>query len=110
MEKYYIIFLIIYSFLMGLVLFGLGETYNLDEWFNTQLPDPPTDAFQQLVYPLVYAYAVITMIIEIPAKAFVTLSIIAEQNMALGVFILLPAIFCVVAIFADLAKLIRGGG
>lgn len=95
---------------MGLVLLGLGETYDLSQWFNTELPDAPSTPFQELIYPLAYAWAIIVMIIEIPQKSFVTLALIAESNLALGVFILLPAMLCVVAIFADLAKLVRGGG
>jgi len=109
-NKYYIFFLIIYSFTMGFVLLGLGETYDVSQWFTVSLPDEPVGAFQQLIYPLVYALTILTMIINIPQKAFLTLALIAETNIALGVFILMPAMLCVVAIFADLAKLVRGGG
>lgn len=95
---------------MGFVLLGLGETYDLSQWFSVELPDEPVGAFQQAMYPLVYAWYILQLIIMIPQKAFVTLALIAESNMALGVFILLPAMLCVIAIFADLAKLVRGGG
>ena len=95
---------------MGFVLLGLGETYDLSQWFSVSLPPEPVSAFQQLIYPLQYAWAIIQMIIQIPQKSFVTLALIAEYNVALGIFILLPAILCIIAIFADLAKLVRGGG
>lgn len=105
-----IIFLILYTSSLTILLYGFGSTYDIQDLIEIEIPTAPaeSDVVGQVIYGFQLGFNMMMTVFQIPLTAFTVLTLIAADVPIIAVFILMPAVFCMLVIISGIVKTIRG--